>query len=209
MGAIACASLVSLQAAANADGDPASDVLLTENVFYSYGPAVSAALTAALNTTVTRAHAAGYPIKVAMIEAPLDLGAIPQLFGKPEQYAKFLDYEISYNSVAKLLVVMPQGFGTYASGPVSALSGIRIDGAAQANGLAEAAIVAIGRLAKLAGHPIAVPSLPASGGGAGATGNGGSPLVLVLAIVGLIALSCAAFAIRRRRRRAVSAGERH
>jgi hypothetical protein len=183
---------------ARADGDPASDVLLTENAFYSYSPPVSQALTAALNTTIARAQAAGFPIKVAMIEAPLDLGAIPQLFDKPEQYAKFLDYEISYNSVPKLLVVMPSGFGTYATGPASALSGIRVDAAAKSNGLAAAAILAIQRLAKRAGHPIVIPALPSSGGTTGKRGGSGSALVIVLAIAVVAVLIAATLVVRRR-----------
>ena len=63
--------------AARADGDPASDVLLTENVFLPFTPAVSTALARTLTTTVARAHAAGYPIKVALIESAMDLGADP------------------------------------------------------------------------------------------------------------------------------------
>jgi hypothetical protein len=146
---------------ARADGDPASDVLLTENVFYSFSTPVSRPLQADLDATVARAHAAGFPVKVALIESTLDLGAIPQLFGRPEQYAKFLDYEISYNSVARLLVVMPHGFGTFAAGPVSALATIHINPAMRTNGLARAAIFAIQRLAAIAGHKIAIPKLGA------------------------------------------------
>lgn len=199
----------SLPATAHADGDPASDVLLIDNVFYSYEPGVSAALTASLNATVSRAHAAGFPIKVALIEAPLDLGAIPQLFGKPQEYARYLDIEISYNSVAKLLVVMPQGFGTFASGPVSALASIHIDTAAQSDGLAAAAILAIGRLAKLAGHPIAVPNVPGDLSGASSsagTGGGGVPVVAVVLAVAAVALSVAAAVAWRRRRPAPDLG---
>jgi hypothetical protein len=206
--AVALAPLA-LPGPASADGDPASDVLLVDNVFYSYAPSVSPALTSALNTTVSRAHAAGFPIKVALIEAPLDLGAIPQLFGKPEAYAKFLDYEISYNSVAKLLVVMPQGFGTYASGPVSALAKIHVDAAARSNGLATAAILAIQRLAQLAGHPISIPPVPGVSAGGSSSGSGGGPALVYVPLVAVIVLaSVAAVAIRRRRRAgAGAAGE--
>lgn len=196
--------------AAVADGDPASDVLLVDNVFYPYSQAVSPVYTAALNAAVERAHAAGFPIKVALIESTIDLGAIPQVFGKPEQYAKFLDIEISYNSVAKLLVVMPQGFGTFAAGPVSALSGIRIDAAAHSNGLAAAAVLAIARLAKLAGHPIAVskvPGLSGAGGpgGPGGSGGGAGAVLAVVAVVAVLLLAGGTLTIRRRHRRSAVA----
>src|SRR5580658_2765931 len=79
---------------ASADGDPASDVLLIANVFYPYQETVSNNLIAALNLTTARAHTAKFPIRVAIIATPADLGAIPELFGKPQQYANFLDREI-------------------------------------------------------------------------------------------------------------------
>jgi hypothetical protein len=205
----ALALALGLPSAAFADGDPASDVLLYDNVFYPYAPTVSPALTAALNTTVTRAHAAGFPIKVALIETPIDLGAIPQLFGRPEAYAKYLDVEISYNSVAKLLVVMPQGFGTFASGSAAALSRIQIDTAARSTGLAAAAVLAIGRLAKLAGHPISVPRVPGFGGsaggspgGSGGSGGSGTTAAILAAIAAAAAIGAGVVALRRRRTRA-------
>src|SRR5262245_14137685 len=81
--------------AALADGDPASDVLLGENVFYPYQPAVSQQVQKALNAQTAAAKRSGFPIKVALIASPVDLGVIPDLFGKPQKYAAFLDQEIS------------------------------------------------------------------------------------------------------------------
>ena len=43
-----------------------------------------------------KAKAEGFPVKVALIAAPTDLGVIPDLFGKPQPYAQFLDQEISF-----------------------------------------------------------------------------------------------------------------
>jgi hypothetical protein len=205
---IAAAALLA-PAPARADGDPASDVLLIENVFYSYAPPVSQPFQTALNTTISRAHAAGFPIKVALITGPLDLGAIPQLFGHPEQYAKFLDYEISYNTVPPLLVVMPHGFGTYPPSALPALAGIKIDSAAQSNGLARAAILAVARFAKHVGHPISIPTLPGGGGPAGEGGGGSSgggsgfPWELLLVPVAAAVLVVLERRRRNRRRRAL------
>jgi hypothetical protein len=88
------------------DADPASDVLLGENVFYPYSPQVSARLQATLNAQVAAAHRGHLPIKVALIATPVDLGALPTFFGKPRQYAAFLDQEISFGGKVPLLVVM-------------------------------------------------------------------------------------------------------
>ena len=84
-------------ATALSDGDPASDVLLAQSVFYPYSPSVSAGLQNALNAEAAQASRAHFPIKVALIDTPVDLGAIPTLFAKPQQYADFLDEEISFS----------------------------------------------------------------------------------------------------------------
>ena len=102
---------LSLAPAALADGDPASDVLLGENVFYPYSPQVTPALQRTLNTETAAAKKAGFPLKVALIAGPVDLGVIPDLFDKPQKYADFLDQEISFQRKQPLLVVMPAGYG--------------------------------------------------------------------------------------------------
>ena len=99
-------------ASALADGDPASDVLIGENVYYPYSPAVSTTLQKRLDGETAAAARAHFPIKVALIATPADLGAMPTLFDKPQQYAHFLDQEISFLNVKPLLlVVMPNGYG--------------------------------------------------------------------------------------------------
>jgi hypothetical protein len=177
---------------ATADGDPASDVLLVTNVFYPYQQTVSNNLIAALNTTAARAHAANFPIKVAIIGTPNDLGAVPDLFGKPQQYANFLDKEISFNTTAVLLVVMQAGFGLVHSGPPSALAGLHIPSQRGSDGLATAAIKAVGLLAAAGGHPIVLPPIPA-GGAAGAGGSSFvtfvAPAALVLVVVVIVAFT--------------------
>jgi hypothetical protein len=183
-------------AAARADGDPASDVLLVDNVFLPYSSPVAPSLASLLTRTVRSAHAAGFPIKVALIGTPQDLGAVPRLFGTPQRYAQFLDLEISYNSQAKLLVVMPQGFGTVGVGPSRALDAIHVDPAQKSDGLARAAIEAVAALARQAGHPIPAPVLPDADGG-GHT----NPWPWVALAAGLILLVVAGMAAYRRRSR--------
>lgn len=62
------------------------------------------------------------PIKVALIAAPTDLGVIPELFGKPADYAKFLDKEISFQGPQPLLVSGAQGVSAKAAAAVTALA---------------------------------------------------------------------------------------
>jgi hypothetical protein len=100
---------------AGADGDPASDVLYTENVYLPYdtpppGPA------AALKKAIDSVYARHYRIKVAVIGSQVDLGAVPSLWEKPTQYAKFLGTELETFYVGPLLIVMPNGFGIYDGG---------------------------------------------------------------------------------------------
>jgi hypothetical protein len=182
--------------AARADGDPASDVLLVDNVFLPYSSPVAPSLAALLTKTVRSAHAAGFPIKVALIGTPQDLGAVPRLFGTPQRYAQFLDLEISYNSQAKLLVVMPQGFGTVGVGPPGTLSAVHVDAAQKADGLARAAIEAVAALARRQGYSIPAPALPGAG-----TGSETTPWPFVAVGAGLIVLVGAGLADRRRRSR--------
>ena len=78
--------------AALADGDPASDVLVYQPVFFPYSPAPHAQQRE-LNGLVKSANQQGYGIRVAVIQSPRDLGSVPVLFGKPSVYARFLSSE--------------------------------------------------------------------------------------------------------------------
>jgi hypothetical protein len=102
-------------ATAAADGDPASDTLFQENVYVPY-PAPPAADVTALKQAVARAYAKGYRVKVAVIATKLDLGSVPELFGKPDEYASFLGAELRGFYIGPLLIVMPAGFGIYDGG---------------------------------------------------------------------------------------------
>jgi hypothetical protein len=116
--AAAAAATVVLAAVAGpacADGDPASDVLLEQNVYFPYtAPAPSAR--AALGRVADGVYARGDRVKVALISAAEDLGAIPSLFGQPDEYAHFLGVELGLWYVGPLLVVMPAGLGYYDGG---------------------------------------------------------------------------------------------
>jgi hypothetical protein len=188
-----------LSARALGDADPASDVLLGENVFYPYSPAVSSTLQATLNGATAAAHRAHFAIKVALIATPVDLGAIPTFFGKPRQYAAFLDQEISFGAAkVPLLVVMPDGYGTagVGAGVSSAAAALPKPTARTSDALARAAAAAVRTLAAAAGHGISgAPgsSTPGSGAGAGA--------VLAILIAVCVALAGGTITVRRRQSR--------
>jgi hypothetical protein len=190
IGTMLALTLVAIAAApgiASADGDPASDVLLGQNVFYPYSPAVSAGLQKQLNTETAAASRAHFPIKVALIAAPTDLGAIPTLFGKPQQYAAFLEQEISFLDVNPLLlVVMPDGYGVQHLGPAATRAALTLKRptSAGANDLARAAILAVPKLAAAAGHPIA--------GDTGGSDTSGPSRILAAALLAATAIAIAA-----------------
>jgi hypothetical protein len=134
-----------------ADGDPASDVLPTRSVFIPFGLDVSDTSKAALTKALATALKKKVKVKVAVISAPEDLGAIPSLFGKPQQYAKFLGTELSLVYKQRLLVVMPNGFGLFYAhkrtvGAIRALAKVKVQPGG--DGLVGAATAAVQILAQ-------------------------------------------------------------
>jgi hypothetical protein len=187
---------------ARADGDPASDVLLGENVFYPYSPPVTTAIQKALNAEAAAAAKDRFPLKVALIGSPVDLGVIPDLFGKPQKYADFLDQEISFQGKQRLLVVMSTGYGVQGLGPgaQTAVASLPKPAGAQPNDLARAAIVALAALAKADGHPL--KGVAGAPGGAGSGGGSSSTVVVVILGLTAAAIAAALVAVTVRRRRA-------
>jgi len=107
-----------LAAGAEANGDPASDVLPFSNVFLSIkDPRTSPAGQDLLAETQAAAKKKR-PIKVAVISQPSDLGLIQSLWRKPQTYSEFLGKELfQFGRYRGTLVVsMPNGFGVYGPG---------------------------------------------------------------------------------------------
>ena len=148
---------------ARADGDPASDYLLTEQAFVSPNARVSTGNTRRLADSLTILGRAGYRIRVAVIQSRFDLGAVTVLDGKPRLYARFLSQELRFVYKGRLLVVMPNGYGFAEDGrsvpdEQSVVDSVQpawsLDGAK----LVAASIAAEGALA--AAHGIDVTQLP-------------------------------------------------
>jgi hypothetical protein len=100
-------------AAARANGDPASDVLLTNKVFLPYEAPISKPAAQELQATVAEANRKGFKIRVAVIAFTGDLGTAVSLWRHPQSYSKFLWSEVAFVYSNRLLVAMPSGFGFY------------------------------------------------------------------------------------------------
>jgi hypothetical protein len=193
-GALVLAALLlagPLAALALADGDPASDVLLGQDVFLPYSP-ISTTSEHQLYAVTAAARQAGYPLKVALIAGKSDLGVLPALFGKPAPYARFLSSELAGVVNGPVLVVMPDGFGLAAKGNALSISALRqVATGSGADGLAAAAIAATRLLATAAGHHLTVSSSAASGSLAAspATVRHAMTAILVLATLAAAAMA--------------------
>jgi hypothetical protein len=110
------AAVVLLLAAAPvawADGDPAGDVLIQQNVFYGSALDLRSKEAAQLMALTEQAKEKGYEIRVAALTVPEDLGAIGYLWDDPTNYADFLTAEIQSVYRERTLVVMPSGLGIW------------------------------------------------------------------------------------------------
>lgn len=193
---MACA-IVALIAAwvpglARADGDPASDVLLEQNLFQPWDASTSSAEQARLNALLAEAARSGFPVRVALIDSAADLGTVTALWRRPANYAYYLGTELSLAYHGLVLVVMPDGFGLYPAGQLAdreahVLEALGAPGSGAR--LAVAAVTAVARMASADGHPLSLASSPSrASGGAPSTGDGGAWIAFCLGVV-VIALT--------------------
>jgi hypothetical protein len=182
-----------LAASALADIDPASDILPLQNVFLPYHPKTCTQLSRALRTLTTETEAKGYSIKVAIIGSKNDLGGASDLFGQPQEYARFLaqelrtfspDFGTSYGN-QPLLIAMPGKWALDHGGAKAekALGAVSIPDDSDPNALARAALIAIPKLAQAEGHPVPAPRIPS-----GCTKSGGTSALIYIAPMALLLL---------------------
>jgi hypothetical protein len=200
---LAALSLALAVPAALADGDPASDYLLSGPSFLSpYDGHIPAAEQATINAMLASAKAKGFPIRLALIVTPYDLGSVPILFDKPKIYAKFLGEEDYYYWKDELLVVMPNGYGIYKASDLpaadkAALAALPKLDTRSGPALALAAETALRALA--AKHNI---TLSASGAGSGGSSTWTDRAEIAGGALVLCLLGFAGWALWRRRRHA-------
>ena len=151
VGAVSCAE-------ASADGDPASDVLVSQVAFLPPDGGFSAVQRAQLDGLLGAAARAGSPVRVAVIPNSYDLGSITVLWRKPETYARFLGAELALVYKHPLVVVMPNGVGLNWPRHSTADARRELGGMGVRpgpTGLVNAAVIAVRRL--LARQPCASP----------------------------------------------------
>ena len=199
--------------AARADGDPASDFLLTQQVFYPYYSGHQPPSLKALQETVVDANKRGYKIRVAVITSPYDLGSLSALWHKPVAYANFLGLELAFSYRDRLLVVTPNGYGyspkrlyknkTYVEEhdpkTLALLSTVPIGKGV--DGLLATADKAVRLLAAKHGVKLSGPSKQSSSGG---NSSSDTIVIAVAAVVGAILIAGLEVVRRRRRSRRVS-----
>lgn len=148
-------------ATAQANGDPASDYLLVQDLFLPFNAKIPADTVERLQNVIKGAEKGGYKIKVALILTRYDLGTAFSLFNKPQQYAEFLGLELSFIYQGRLLVVMPSGYGVSVNGKPDPKSRLVLKPlpppGPDATKLALGATRAVTRLATASGHVIVLP----------------------------------------------------
>ena len=191
-GALLCLALVAAAGAlalqARADGDPASDYLITQPVYFPYDGKFAPELEGRLLAVVNEAKKQGFPIKVALIPNSYDLGSVTSLWRKPRLYARFLGEEDATFFKQRLLIVMPNGFGFYRPGrPVAkeyaVLATIPIQPGD--NGLVRAALAGVEKLAAAEGIHLAAPTHVTTP----AQRNSHDRIVIIVAVAGLLVLA--------------------
>ena len=148
--------------AAKADGDPASDYLLSQQTFVSPNARISSSDKGRLDALVTDARQHGYTVRVAVIQSRYDLGSVTELDKKPRQYAHFLSQELRFVFRKHLLVVMPNGDGIArdgnpAPGEQAILNRLSPAGTPAGSALVAAAVSALDALLANAGIPAQSP----------------------------------------------------
>jgi hypothetical protein len=197
-------ALAALAAAplARADGDPASDWLLSQSMFVPQDDSVPANYSNQLQSVLRDAKARGYEIRVALIGSRYDLGSVYERWKQPKPYARFLGTELSFVYKGNLLVVMPNGLAVTRGGKplpddqaiVDRIPAPGSDGAALATAATNAVV-------KLAANHGAVVTAPPLGSGSGSSKNQDRVTIAAVTLVVLALLGAAAIWRRRRRQR--------
>ena len=198
---VAAALLVPV--AARADGTPATDVLLFQDAYLPFFPAPSKPEAETLTRLLAEVRGDGYPMKVAVISGTGDLGANPELLGRPADFAELLASELSFRvRNPHLLIVMPDGMAGRNLGPEAGgvLGDVEIDASAGTDGLVRAAIHAVAGVASANGHPTEVPEIAEDPEPSRDGGRSFLALYVVAGLLVALGLSLVALALRIRGR---------
>jgi hypothetical protein len=204
---------ISTQALAN--GDPASHVLPSREVFVPLDPSLCSDAGRRIDALTEATRKAGYPIKVAVIPTAEDLGDLFQLFRRPQEYARILASELPPQLFKgrratrryRLLVLTPGRAGLYNGAPREsrALQRIMRSDTVPANGgkeaLTRSAVGIVSELSRADGHRVALPKPKPpcpdididTGSGSSGSGGSGSGTAILIAVVVVAMLALALF----------------
>ena len=201
LGAAVAACLLLAVPAALADGDPASDYLLTYQAFVPPDAGIPPAYANQLTELLTAERKAGYTIRVALIGTRYDMGSVVVLYRKPKEYARFLGQELFFVYKGRLLVVMPNGYGVSRGGKALPAQEAITDRLPVPGGGGAALVIsatrAVRALAAAAGVHVALPPLQGSKG----TSANQERLEIGVGAAILLALGIGLTLLRRRLRR--------
>jgi hypothetical protein len=202
--ALALVAVVSLHvpATARADGDPASDTLIFHQVYTPVTQTISPSVLKELQATILASNAAGVKVRVALILGKTDLGAVPQLFGHPVEYAHLLAGELYFAWKGGIVAVQPSGIGVRnftPLAPAQKIAGrIKVATPVTADSLANAADAAIRALAASKGKTL--PGGPGTGGSKSSFLSFSNRWLVggvALALIVLVVIGTAALRLRR------------
>lgn len=212
--ALAGAVLCGICSSAQADGDPASDYLLNQQVFVLLQSNGTPPAQHQLSDVVAAINKAGFPIRVAVISSEYDLGSVSVLWKKPQTYARFLGIELSLAYKGLLLVAMPNGFGVNWPGHSTAAAYRALASVGVPSGevgTITAAQSAVRRLAGAAGVRLSSGGVSSRTSGTGSavsavpspahsssTGLGTGTVILILAAAALVLAFATGLLLRRR-----------
>jgi hypothetical protein len=208
---LAAVAVVLPPAGALADGDPPSDVLITNQLYTPVTQKISAPVLAELKSTIDQANKGGFKVRVALVLDANDLGSVPQLLGHPVQYVKLLSGELYYSWKGAIVAVQPKGIGVQNIKPLAPAQALAdtivIKNPSTADGLAQAATETI---RKLAGQDDKITFTTAAGtpvGGSSSSSSSSSSstfsathILTGVLIVVLILLFIGQIIVRRRKR---------
>jgi hypothetical protein len=159
---LVCALTLILVPSAFADGDPPSDVLVGQDVYYGWGLDLRGKAPAQLPAMLATARERGFELKVALISGYADLGEVGSFWQRPAEYVRYLGDELSLVYHGRLLVLMRNGYGIYHTGNVPGkdrrvLS--RLGRPGKTTHFFSSAIEAVQQLAAANGVKLAVPDV--------------------------------------------------
>jgi hypothetical protein len=185
--------------AARADGDPASDYLLSQTLFNPPDAGLPPAYATQLTSAINDARLGGYEIRVALIATRYDLGSVGVLNKQPKRYARFLGQELYFVYKGRLLVVMENGLGYSRGGKADPASQAVVDRVAPPGGagvaMAKAATRAVVGLA--AQHGVVVQVHPLTGDTRVENQNRDRLLIAIATAIAVLAFG--GYAVLRRR----------